>query len=303
MRIDKSVLAIAAVLALVVSGCSGGSSASPAASAVASQTATVATPTPANPDTLFDQAIAEGPAWKSFHLEIALSGTITAAAMKASGNPSWKNLKSDVSLDGTTIEGDMDPVNLACDLTVSIPATAATGTAITGEAIVVDPMMYLKLSSAGPKFHKVKLGTISSDVGLKVAVPTPGGSSLVGLANDVSTLRQNLEAAGVTPTLMGIDQIGGRDAYHIGLSVPLDKFNEDIASAATKPGASFLKQVKIDSATAAIWIYTSDYQLAQVQISGTSSAVGSVSFTMTLTNFDQPVTITAPPASDVAAGA
>ena len=303
MRIDKSVLAIAAVVALVVSGCTGGNSASPAASAGASRTAAVATPTPANPDTLFDQAIAEGPAWKSFHLEIALSGTITAAAMKASGNPSWKNIKSDVSLDGTTIEGDMDPVHLACDLTVSIPATAATGAAITGEAIVLDPMLYLKLSSEGPKYHKVKLGTISGQLGLKVAVPTPGGSSLVGLANDVSTLRQNLEAAGVRPTLMGMDLVGGRDAYHIDLSLPLDKFNEDIASAATKPGASFLKQVKIESATAAIWIYTTDYQLAQVQISGISSAVGSVSFTMTLTNFDQPVTITAPPASDVKAGA
>ena len=180
--------------------------------------------------------------------------------------------------------------------------TGATGAAITGEAIVLDPMLYLKLSSEGPKYHKVKLGTISGQLGLKVAVPTPGGSSLVGLANDVSTLRQNLEAAGVRPTLMGMDLVGGRDAYHIDLSLPLDKFNEDIASAATKPGASFLKQVKIESATAAIWIYTTDYQLAQVQISGISSAVGSVSFTMTLTNFDQPVTITAPPASDVKAG-
>jgi len=296
------VLAAAAGLALVVGGCSNGSAASPAASAGASQVAAVATPTPADPDALFNLAIADGPAWKSFHLKIALNGTITASALKATGNPSWRNLKNDVSLDGTTIEGDMDPVDLACDLIVSIPATAATGAAITGEAIVLDPIMYLKLSSSGPKFHKVKLGTLSSDVGLKVAVPTPGGSSLVGIANDVSTLRQTLEASGVTPTVVGIDEISGRDAYHIAVAVPLDKINADISAAAPTAGASFLGQMKIDSASAGIWIYEDSYQLAQVQIAGASSAVGNLSFTMTLTNFDEPVTITAPAASDIAAG-
>jgi len=60
--------------------------------------------------------------------------------------------------------------------------------------------------------------------------------------------------------------------------------------------------MKIDSASAGIWIYEDSYQLAQVQIAGASSAVGNLSFTMTLTNFDEPVTITAPAASDIAAG-
>jgi len=68
MRIGRSVLATVAGLALIVAGCSGGGAASPAASpapsTAARATAAVATPTPADPDALFDLAIAEGPAWK-----------------------------------------------------------------------------------------------------------------------------------------------------------------------------------------------------------------------------------------------
>jgi len=43
-------------------------------------------------------------------------------------------------------------------------------------------------------------------------------------------------------------------------------------------------------------------ELAQVQVHGTSSQAGSLSLLVTLTDFDQTVTITAPPASQVVAG-
>lgn len=313
MRTCKSVLIIAAGLALVAAGCGSAGVSTSAASATTAATgattsapgptAFAATPTPANPDALFDLAIAEGPAWKSFHLKIALDGSITTAAMKAMGNPSWTKLKSAVQLDGTVIEGNMDPVHLALDLTMAIPAIPALSSGpITGEAIVLDPTLYLKLGALGPKYHKLQLGTLSGDMGVKVAVPTPGGSSLVGIADAVSSLRKALEQSGVTPSLIGIDQIGGKPAYHIALDVPLDRINADLSSAVARAGSSFLKGVKVDSASAGIWIYEDGHQLAQVQVSGASSAVGNLGFTMTLTNFDQPVNITAPAAADVAAG-
>jgi hypothetical protein len=306
MRTCKSAFAVVAGLVLVAAGCGGGSAGpgTGTSSPAPSRTALIATPTQVDPDALFDMAIAEGPAWKSFHLKIALSGSITEAAMKAMGNPSWAKLKSAVQLDGTAIEGDMDPVHLACDLTMTVPAIPALLTGpTTAEAIVLDPTLYLKVSALGPKFHKVKMGTLSGDLGVKAALPTPGGSSLVGIADGVSSLRQALEHANVTPSLVGIDQIGGKPAYHIDLAVPLGKLNADLSTAAAGASSSFLRGAKFDSASAGIWIYEDGHQLAQVQISGASSAIGNLSFTMTLTNFDQPVTIAAPPASDVAAGA
>jgi hypothetical protein len=58
----------------------------------------------------------------------------------------------------------------------------------------------------------------------------------------------------------------------------------------------------VTSISAGIWIYQDNDQLAEVQIAGASSDGGNLSFTMTLTNFDQPVTITAPAANDVVSG-
>jgi hypothetical protein len=301
MQVAKFGLAAMAGLAIVLGGCTSGGAASQSASNTAVPATPTATPTQPSSDALFDQAISAGPTWQAFHLKVALSGSITAAALKAAGNPSWAGIKSAVSVDGTAIEGDMDPVHLECNLTMSIPATTVTGAAITGNLIILDPTAYLKLSSDGTKYHKFKLGTLSGQMGLKVAVPTPGGSSLAGIADDVSNLRKALEATGVKPTLLGIDQIGGKEAYHIGLTVPLSKINGDIAAAVATARTGFFKQTKIDSATAAVWIYTDGLQLAKVQVAGVSSDGGNLSFTATLTNFGESVTITAPAASEISA--
>jgi hypothetical protein len=98
---------------------------------------------------------------------------------------------------------------------------------------------------------------------------------------------------------VGIEQIGGKNAYRIKLSVPLDKLNSDIAGAMTGAKVNPALKMKIDSASVDMWIYQDTYQLAQVQLAGSSSTVGDLTFTMTLTNFDQPVTIDAPAASDI----
>jgi hypothetical protein len=312
VRIGRPVLAILVGTAVIVGGCSGGVTASPTGgsptSAIASIAPTptaVATPTPADPDALFSLGIAEGPAWRSFHMKIAVGGTVKAAFLKTLGNPSWAKLTTDAVLDGTVMEGDVDAQNLAFHLAIAVPSVAAFGSAaVTGDLIIKDSNMYLKMAALGGKYREVKLGTISKELGVPVSVPTPGGSALIGLANLTSSIRSQLESVGVTPRVVGVEQIGGRDAYHIDLTVPLDKVNSDLAAAAAKAGAgaAIVNELKIDSVSSGIWIYKDNYQLAQVQIAGASSTAGNLTFTMTLTNFDQPVTIDAPAASDVTAG-
>lgn len=312
VRVGRPLLAILVGTAVIVGGCSGGVTASPTGGSPTSATASiaptptaVATPTPADPDALFSLGITEGPAWQSFHMKIAVGGTVKAAFLKTLGNPSWAKLTTDAVLDGTVMEGDVDAQNLAFHLAIAVPSVAAFGSAaVTGDLIIKDSNMYLKMASLGSKYREVKLGTISKELGVPVSVPTPGGSALIGLANLTSSIRSQLESAGVTPKVVGVEQIGGRDAYHIDLTVPLDKVNSDLAAAAAKAGAgaAIVNELKIDSVSSGIWIYKDNYQLAQVQIAGASSTAGNLTFTMTLTNFDQPVTIDAPAASDVTAG-
>jgi hypothetical protein len=61
--------------------------------------------------------------------------------------------------------------------------------------------------------------------------------------------------------------------------------------------------MKIDSASVDVWIYKSNYQLAKIQIAGASSTLGNLTMTITITNYNAPVTIAAPAASDVQAAA
>jgi hypothetical protein len=315
MRMFGRVMSVVVGVSVIVGGCSGsGAGASPSASHSASVVASVvatptavptATPTPIDPDTLFNLGIAEGPAWRSFHLNIAVGGTIKAAVLRASGDPAFAKVSSDAVLDGTTVSGDVDAPNLAFHLGMTVPAIPALHSgAISADLIIKNSTLYVKTSALGAKYRSVKLGTISKSLGVPVSVPTPGASALTGLANVVADLRANLETNGVAPKLVGIDQVGGRAAYHIDLTVPLDQMNKDIAAAAASAGApgAFLTKIQVTSMTAGVWIYQDNYELAQVQLAGSSSDGGNLSFTMTLTSFDQPVTINAPATSDVASG-
>ena len=307
------VVAVVLGVATIVGGCSG-AGASPNSSVVKSVVATsttaptavpTATPTPVDPEALFNLGIAEGPAWQSFHLNVALGGTLKAAFLRASGDPAFARVSSDAVLDGTLVAGDVDATDLAMHLGITVPAIAATHSGpISADLIIRNSTLYLKTSEFGPKYRAVKLGTITKNLHLAVAIPTPGASALTGIANVVADLRSHLEANGVTPKVVGLDQVGGRTAYHIDLTVPLETMNKDIASMAASAGASaaFLAKIQVTSVTAGVWIYQDNYQLAQVQIAGVSSDGGNLSFTMTLTNFDQPVTINTPAAGNVASG-
>ena len=308
MRICRPILAVVVGLSLLAAGCGSGATATPGKTSTATSTATatpVATPspTPVDADSLFAKGIAGGPTWKSFHVKIVLGGSIKPAFVNSMEIPDLGALTQDVVLDGTVIEGDIDAVNLALHLPMTIPPIQGLSTKpIDVDVIIKDSMLYLKSPSGGTKYHSTKLGTFSKRLGYTQPVPTPGGSALVGMADAVESLREHLEGNGVTPTVSGIEQIGGKDAYRIDLSVPLDKLNSDLATAVAKASdaPASVKTMKVDSATASIWIYKDTFQLAQVQLAGASSSVGSLTFTMTLTNFDQPVTIEAPAASQIA---
>jgi hypothetical protein len=312
VRIWKPMLAVFLGLSLVVAGCGSGATTTPGVTGccVATATSTVAsppaaTPTPVDADTLFAKGIAGGPTWKSFHVKIALGGSVKPAFVNSMEIPDLGTLTQDVVLDGTVIEGDIDAVNLALHLPMTIPPIQGLSTKpLDIDVIIKDSMLYLKSPSGGTKYHSTKLGTFSKRLGYTQPVPTPGGSALVGMADAVESLREHLEGNGVTPTVSGIEQIGGKDAYRIDLSVPLDKLNGDLASAVAQASdaPASIKTMTVDSASASVWIYKDTYQLAQVQLAGASSSVGNLTFTMTLTNFDQPVTIDAPPASQVVAG-
>ena len=300
IRIRKSAFAVLAGFVLVAAAAcsSGGATTAPAAGGTGAPAANQN-----DPNSILTSVINGGSDIKSFHIKIAVSGTIKAAALQAAmadsgSSGSGIQITSDAKLDGTAIEGDVDVANSAAHLTANVPALQMLGNIpITGDVIVVSNTLYYKVSLLGAKYTKMDLGSLTS--GLPVSIPSilpsPGASAMTGITDQVNQLRTQMEAAGVKVTLVGVDKIGGQDANHINVSVPIDKLNAEIAAQSSgAPSAT------IDSASVDFWVYKSNNMLAQVEVKGASSSFGNVDFMITVTNYDQPVTISAPAAADIA---
>lgn len=310
IRLPRPALALLAGLAIVVaSACSsssatpgaGGTSGPAGATTVPAGASVAATVNPNDPSSIITQVIGNGSAVKSFHIKLTLSGTINASALAGAAGSSGIPLTGDIKLDGTTIEGDVDVANQAGHVSLSVPPLQMLGNVpLTGDLIVVSKTLYYKVSLLGTTYTMMDLGSLTSGLGalassLPVAVPTAGASAATGLTDQVAQLRAAMVKAGVTTTLVGVEKIGGQDAYHISVSLPLDLINSQIAAT-----ASAVPAMKIDSASIDVWIYTASYRIAQFEIKGASSTLGNLDLTVTVSAYDQPVTIAAPPASEVA---
>jgi hypothetical protein len=259
---------------------------------------------PGDPNSIISAVIAGGPDTKSFHLKIEVDGTIKASGLSGLGGETSSGLTGDLKLDGSNIEGDVDLANQAAHLaaTVSLGSSGSTVT-VPADVILKDAALYYKIDLPGlssGKYTKSSVGDLSSSLtGGAVSVPTVGPSGLAGVEDQVAQIRKALDDAGATAKLVGVDKIGGQDAYHITISVPLDLINSKIAGAAASAESTAAAGITIDSAAVDIWVYKSGNRLAKIEIKAASSKIGNLDVVVTVTDYDKPVTITAPPASQV----
>ena len=265
-----------------------------------------ASPTPAGPaaaagggsdaNSILNSAISSGAAVTSFHLKVQLNGTILAAALADAGSGSPLGaVTSDLKLDGTAVEGDVDVANSAAHLTANVPALPAMGNVpITADLILKDQVLYYQVSLLGPMYSKMDLASLSAMASsLPVAVPTAMASGSGGLAGELQSLQDQMKAAGVTASVVGTDQIGGKDATHIVFTLPLAMINQEIAASSPSP------MMQIDSASVDLWVYKDNSQIAKLELKGASSALGNLDLVVTVTGYNAPVTINAPDASNV----
>ena len=303
-RLRPSVALLAGFVVIFAAACGGSSSiAGPAGSSGPGSRPTpspVITATPLTADSVLSSAITGGPDVKSFHIKIALSGTVSAAGLAKIAAGSGLHITKDLKLDGTAIEGDVDVANQAAHLTINVPAMEMMGNIpISGELIVVNKFLYYKLSLLGAKYHKTSLSSVAGKLPVSIpsSLPTPADSGLTGLADQVNALRTQLMAQGFSASIVGTDQIAGVPAIHIAITVPVAHLNAELAAQASpKPAV-----LQLDSASIDLWIYTANNRLAQVDMKMASAGGGNGELLITVSAYDAPVTITAPPAAQVAA--
>jgi hypothetical protein len=271
-RLPKLALALIALSSIVVAGSCAGSSGTP-------------TPPPiTDPQEVVTRAIASATAIQSLHVKIEVSGKVNAGSL---GGASGSLLSGNVDLTGTTVEGDVDIAKQAADLKLAVPALLGT----TGEVVVVDGYVYTQISLSSSKFSKSKL---SDTTGL--ALPSPGALASGAISDQIASLRKSLDDAGVVATLKPTAKVDGKDAYDISYSLPLDKINTLLGAA----GGSATAGMTLDSAAVEIWVYMDDLRPAKLEVKGSSSTLGNLDVVVTLTRYNQAVTISAPAPSNIA---
>jgi hypothetical protein len=316
-QLRKPAFAVFVGLVVAIAAACGSSSATATPTSVApgnstapgvSVTPVASVPATANANdasSLITQALSGSSTVKSFHIKFTASGTIKGAVLKSATSGS---LATDLVLTGTALEGDVDLANSAAHLALNVPPIASFGgQPIAADVILANNALYYKVSLLGPKYSMLDLKSLSSSLsgltsGLPVAVPTPGASAMAGVTDQIAQLRQQLDTAGAKATVVGTEQIGGQDAVHINVTIPVDYINQQITAAEAASSASpdpALAGAKLDTSTFDVWIYKANNQLAQIHFTAASSVVGNIDLMLTLTNYDKPVTIAAPPAGEI----
>lgn len=283
MRLDlprsRSLLLVSASLfAIAAAGCGAGA----------------ATPAPSllsDPNEIVVRSLARLGATTTVHVEAVLHGSVSAASLGTLSGGALSGLSGSVKLDGATMSGDVDMARGA----LHISASFSTFFGAAADVIVVDGSAYTKITTfASPKDEKY----IASKLPALLPASSSAPQATLNPADLLGQLKARLDSAGATAILVGVDTVGGRSAYHIQENVPADLLNGAVESAAGGAG----KGVVLDAAPVDYWVFVDSLQPSGLQVRVDAQGVGNVTMAMTLTRFDQPVAIQAPPGDQVAAG-
>ena len=227
-----------------------------------------------DPKQIVTAAITSTEAAKTVHVDIALKGTATVALPIAgsTGTP--------IDLTGASIVGDVDLANAAAKATFQIPNLLN----LSGEVIVVDGTTYLRTSLTGAKYRVTDAGSLPLD-------PT----TLRGVIHSLGTL---LALPGVTPVKGADIACGTKTCY----SVTVDLTAAQLAALA---GAQ-LDSLPIHLAGASLALTVLVEQDLPNHLAGLNAVITQADGTaltidLRCSNWDQPVTIAAPPADQVQA--
>jgi len=285
-----TILILGAAVAIVAGACGGGSASPNAAGG----------PLLTDPKVILARSLSALNDAQTFHLDGTLSGTLQADLTNSGTN-------SAIDLKGTALSADADVPNERASLSISVPALFA----LKVDYIQIGPDTYSRNSLSGTSWTHTSEAADASPA--PSAVPTPrriGGASPALSASPLASLLASAApsaAAGddlVGQITAGLDNLpnpptlgpdatcGSTTCYTIVLNVPLDGGD-----------ASGLGLPLPSDANASVTVTLSIEQAsllpvhAVAQINGGSN--GTFTLALSLSKFNAPVTISAPPADQV----
>lgn len=236
-----------------------------------------------DPSALLAQSLQATTTASSFHFKATADGPLNLGDMLGG---------TALPIDGTNAEGDVNVTGQQAQLTFAVPIS---GLNISGGLIYPnDGALYVKLAlpmaSASDLWHKIPL----TDV-----VP---GSSTAPSMPPVATIAQDLQDAltksGATLTNEGDTPCQAGTCTKLHLEIPataLDSGIDAVAGASVAPSAAATAPIPVD-----ILIDKASSRIDSVAVEYADTTNGTdVKLNIQLSNYDTPVTVTAPPADQI----
>jgi hypothetical protein len=232
-----------------------------------------AKPALTSPTDIITQGLEATADLNSFHMSLAVDGTFS---MPDSSGGSFK-------LDGTSLEADVDIAAKNVHLIFGVPALLG----LSGELLVIGQDVYVKTSLTGDKWSHQ-----TSDV---TGSASPAES--FDPASIVDNVGDFLLKDGVVTTKLADVACGDRQCYQVSVSIPPDQMADAGAVASLDPGAIFGDALVLN-----LLFDREKGWLTEVSTDVASDSIGTFSATLSFSNFDEAVTLSAPPSAEVTEG-
>ena len=256
-------LFIVAIVATLLAACGG----------------TASQPALTDPKDILTHAVSSLQGIKTVHIKATLSGKVDPGALSGGGTGSGVTM----DLSGTTLEGDVDYADSEVKATVAVPALLGFSADIVGTGGTV----YVKTSlNPDGKYHKVDTSTLGAGLPIP-SLPAAASPDPSAVAAAIDQIKAALDKLASPPTKLADEKIGDQDCYHVQTKI----------SAADMPEAS--ASLGSGSITVDVWTRKSDYRPARLTLAFDAGGGSTLTATVDLTNYDAPVTVSAPPADQV----
>jgi hypothetical protein len=211
------------------------------------------------------------------HIEMTLDGKVSAPSTGA-GAPG-----PTIALTGTTASADVDIAAGSAHASFSVPAFLG----LTGDLVQIGGTSYYKTSLTGDMYQS------QTSANLLPVVPT-GSGSLVG------TVGEFLSRPGVDPVKGDDVACGSTQCYTVQIELTSAELIAMGADAATASGLPL--DLGAASLNLAIRVEKDTNHLAGIAATVALGEQGTLTIDLAMSKWDQPVTISAPPADQVQAG-
>jgi hypothetical protein len=236
-----------------------------------------AKPALTDPTEIITEALKATEGAKSFHLEATLDGSINMDLTGQGGEAPA------MALTDTTATGDVDIAGQKVRLAFAVPAFLG----LTGELIQVGTTSYMKTSLGGALYEKQEQSDATPDA----------SAEPIDMSAAIKDVTDFLATDGVDPVKGADVDCGGKQCY----TVTIELTAEELAALGTEDLPTDELPVDLASAsmTMTVRVEKDTYRPAGFNLAVSLGEQGSLTFDLSLSKWDESVTISAPPDDQV----